>query len=204
MSASSMKAVRCLQRTQRGFVLVSSLLLLLVVTMLAVSMFRSYGIQEKIAGNVREKQRALQAAQAAEQYAETWLQSNATITGAVACAAGLLNANLGNGQICTNSIYDITGSSATTVPWQANGADVGVTYTPYGTGAAQMNVSTTAAADTYYAAPRFHIQDRGISATAGQGEIYEISAVGYGGTASTVAVVQSTFSVYTSSYDPSK
>ena len=57
-------------------VLVSSLLLLIVVTIIALSMFRSFGIQEKIAGNMREKQRALQAAVSAEVYAEVWLQSN--------------------------------------------------------------------------------------------------------------------------------
>ncbi len=32
-------------------------LLLVVVTIIALSMFRSFGIQEKIAGNMREKQR---------------------------------------------------------------------------------------------------------------------------------------------------
>jgi len=35
-------------------VLVSSLLLLIIITILALSMFRSLSIQEKIAGNVRE------------------------------------------------------------------------------------------------------------------------------------------------------
>ena len=62
---------------QRGVVLVSSLLLLIVVTIIALSMFRSFGIQEKIAGNVREKQRALQAAESAQVYAEVWLTGNA-------------------------------------------------------------------------------------------------------------------------------
>ena len=62
-------------RRQRGVVLVTSLLLLIVVTILAISMFRSFGLDEKIAGNVREKQRALNAAETAEQYAEYWLAS---------------------------------------------------------------------------------------------------------------------------------
>jgi len=62
---------------QRGLVLVSSLLLLLVVTMLALAMFRSMGLAEKISGNVREKQRALHAAVVAEQYAEWWLSNTA-------------------------------------------------------------------------------------------------------------------------------
>ncbi|MGB6309570.1 MAG: PilX N-terminal domain-containing pilus assembly protein, partial [Steroidobacteraceae bacterium] len=65
----------------------SSLLLLLVVTIIALSMFRSFGIQEKIAGNMREKQRALQAATSAQQYAETWLLNNSSGYSAVACVA---------------------------------------------------------------------------------------------------------------------
>ena len=67
--------------------LVSSLLLLLVVTIVALSMFRSFGIQEKIAGNMREKQRALQAAVTAQQFAEVWLANNGgNPSSAVACS----------------------------------------------------------------------------------------------------------------------
>ena len=43
---------------------------------MALSMFRSFGIQEKIAGNMREKQRAVAAAVSAEVYAENWLINN--------------------------------------------------------------------------------------------------------------------------------
>ena len=75
---------------QRGVALVTSLLLLLIITILALSMFRSFGTQERIAGNLREKERALHAADSAQQYAEWWLlQGNNTAAGAVACAAGL-------------------------------------------------------------------------------------------------------------------
>ena len=59
---------------QRGMVLISSLLLLIIITILALSMFRSLSTQEKIAGNVREKERALHAAVSAQQYAEWWLR----------------------------------------------------------------------------------------------------------------------------------
>ena len=64
---------------QRGVALVTSLLLLVIITILALSMFRSFGTQERIAGNLREKERALHAADSAQQYAEWWLlQSNNT------------------------------------------------------------------------------------------------------------------------------
>ena len=101
--------VHCV-RAQRGMVLITSLLLLVVVTIIALSMFRSFGIQEKIAGNMREKQRALQAAVSAQQYAENWLSSNATAA-TVPCS-NLLSANIGQGQICSNklsaSVADVT------------------------------------------------------------------------------------------------
>ena len=60
-------------------VLVTALLMLIVVTILAVAMFRSFGLDEKIAGNLREKQRALNAAETAEQFAEYWLTGAAAV-----------------------------------------------------------------------------------------------------------------------------
>jgi len=75
-------------RSQRGVVLISSLLLLLVVTIMALSMFRSFGMQEKIAGNVREKQRALQSANSAQQYAEWWLANQSGAVFAVSMGSG--------------------------------------------------------------------------------------------------------------------
>src|SRR5262250_2857874 len=88
---------------QRGIALITSLLLLIIITLLAVSMFRSLGTQEKIAGNLREKDRALHAAESAQEYGEWWLlQGNNAAIGAVPCTAGLLNGTLNQGQICSN------------------------------------------------------------------------------------------------------
>jgi type IV pilus assembly protein PilX len=184
---------------QRGLVLISSLLLLIVVTIIALSMFRSFGIQEKIAGNMREKQRALQAAVSAEQYAENWLTANATAA-AVPCS-NLLNANIGQGQICSNKLPTVV-ADVTSVPWQIGGAPVGVTYLP-----PNMAVSTTRSVSaanlanpTYYATPTYYISDMGASADPSiPGEIYQVDAVGYGGAATTAAVVESTYAVYTTS-----
>jgi type IV pilus assembly protein PilX len=180
---------------QRGVVLISSLLLLLVVTIMALSMFRGFGMQEKVAGNMREKQRALQAAESAQEFAEQWLISNAATTAPVACNS-VLNANSGLGQICSNQLY-LAVPSVTAVPWQIAGANVGVTYVPPG-----MNVGTASAANVnaYYAAPTFYISDAGASADPTvPGEVYQVDAVGYGGNGNTAAVVESTYAVYSSS-----
>ena len=183
----------CGARTaQCGIVLVSSLLLLLVVTIMALSMFRSFGIQEKIAGNMREKQRALQAAVSAQQYAESWLMTNSAGNPPIACAAGLLNANLNEGQICTPSTPAI---DFTSLPWTS-----GVTYTPTGMLITGPSVPNVLANPTYFKAPTFYITDMGVSFDPSiQGEIYQVDAVGYGGNSNTVAVVESTYAVYTGS-----
>lgn len=174
---------------EAGIVLVTSLLLLLVITLLALSMFRSFGMQEKIAGNLREKHRALQAAQSAQQYAEWWMQNSNNINSVLICTATLLNANSGAGQICTNSLATQGVADVTAVPWTVGGAEIGVRYAPPG-----MTVSTGGATNTYASAPRFYITLVGPAAS-GKGNIYRVNAWGYGGDPNTVAVVESTYLV---------
>jgi type IV pilus assembly protein PilX len=112
-------------RHERGIALISALLLLMVLTIIALSMFRSFATQEHVAGNMREKERSLLAAESAQQYAEWWLNqgSNAAV-GSITCAAGTLNANTNAsvGQICnaspTMSGFSVTGVTATGWPIQ--------------------------------------------------------------------------------------
>jgi type IV pilus assembly protein PilX len=191
---------------QRGIVLVSSLLLLLVVTIMALSIFRSFGMQEKIAGNTREKQRALQSAVGADNYAEWWIanSSNAPLavaagiasTASTTCSA-VIDGNLNPTkiQICSNTMASLGMSPATmspgTVPWNA----AGTTYAPANlmniAGAAVVNTGVT---DAYYQKPEFYVTDLGPVAT-GSGELYKVDAASYGLTPSTVAVVESTLAV---------
>jgi len=168
----------------RGMVLVSSLLLLIVVTILALAMFRGYGIQERIAGNVREKQRALHMAVSAQQYGEWWLtQGNAALT-PINCH-NMLNANLNQGQICR--LPAPTQVTLTAPPWA-----VGVTYSP--TTVLSTQFTGTAGQNTYVAPPVFYITDLGSSGT-GNGEAFQVDAYGYGATTTAVAVVESTYQV---------
>ena len=194
--------IQCARTEQRGIVLVSSLLLLLVVTIVALSMFRSFGIQEKIAGNMREKQRALQAAVTAQQFAEVWLSGNAASTPSAPCTA-LMNGNNGQGQICSNQLSNpsIFPNGVTALPWMINNTPVGVTFTPTGMPIGSTTSTTnTILTPTYASAPTFYISDLGPSPEGSTpGEIYQIDAVGYGGNSNTVAVVESTYVVSTSS-----
>jgi type IV pilus assembly protein PilX len=165
---------------QRGMVLVTALLLLIVVTILAVGMFRSFGLDERIAGNVREKNRALNAAESAEQAAEYWLVNNAS-TG-VACTGFT---TMPTGQICTNAL---TASAVTQLPWTA-----GVNYVP-----TNMSVTSTAPGqNTFYDKPRFYITYLGLTPS-GLAKIYQIDAAAYGAAPDTAAVVEATYAVSTS------
>jgi type IV pilus assembly protein PilX len=177
---------------QRGMVLVSSLLLLLVVTIIAITMFHSFGTQERIAGNVREKQRALHAAESAQQYAEWWLSmGNGGLV--VTCGAAT---TAPNAQVCQNTLNAVMGdANITQVPWTIGGAEAGVIYTPTG-----MTISTTPAAGTYYKSPSFYISYVGLT-DGGKSSVYQIDAVGYGGRKDAVAVVESTYKVSASTKD---
>ncbi len=192
-------------RAQRGVALVSALLLLIIITILALSMFRSFPTQEKIAGNVREKERAFHAANSALQYAEYWLMAGNNIAnGDVVCGAQatLLNGNLLEGQICSNPLYTFPPAAAglvpsvSSIPWAVGGAPVGIQYTPSGMTVAGAGVPlATANNDTTYAsAPVYYIADLG-AAGDGQGEAYQIDAYAYAGSTSTVAVVESVYEV---------
>jgi type IV pilus assembly protein PilX len=188
---------------QRGVALISAMLLLIIITILALSMFRSFPTQEKIAGNVREKERAFHAANSALQFAEWWLTNNVA-TGDVVCGmqAVLLNGNLNEGQICSNALYTVPPQPAgligsitnlSSVPWIFGGTQIGTQYTPNG-----MNVAGSAAVtandSNYVLPPVYYIADLGAAGDA-QGEVYQIDAYAYGGSTSTVAVVESVYEI---------
>jgi type IV pilus assembly protein PilX len=180
-------STRPLPLRQRGVALVTSLLLLLIITILAVSMFRSFGTQEKIAGNVREKERALHASESAQQYAEWWLlQNNNTAIGASQCAAGSQAASPTQGQIC-NQTPQQAGMNLIVVPWVTQ-----ITYTPQNM--VLVGQPAVAGNPPYFNTPAFYIADRGVAAD-GAGEAYQIDAYGYGSAANTVAVVESVYEV---------
>jgi len=197
-------APRRAPRCAHGFVLIASLLLLLVMTLLALTMFHSFGVQELVAGNVREKQRALQSALAAEQYAEMWLTAPGNVlTNTVDCSTVTLQPYSATSvpYICLQPISFVV--PVTQVPWKIGAKEVGFTFFPgsttpgSGTGTGDMFVSQTGALNgenqaSYYQVPRFYIGL--LSATASQA-IYRIDAWNWAGTPNTAAVVEANYSV---------
>ena len=187
--------------------LIASLLLLIVMTLLALAMFHSFGIQELIAGNVREKQRAVQSAEAAEQYAELWLTypgnvlSNTVDCSTLTTLVSYPYTSTSFPYICLKPIATIDDAlSAATVPWKIGGVEVGFTFFPGaatgagtgGTGTGDMTVATSPSANTYYQAPRFYIAL--VSNSASQA-LYRIDAWNWAGTTNTAAVVEANYTV---------
>ena len=187
--------------TQLGMVLITTMLLLVVVTLLALAMFRGVGLEERIAGNTMEKQRALQAAVSAQQYAEQWLGTNVTSTPPVDCSAHA-SSNTTAMAICTDILANsLDSGTVSNVPWNIGGGQVGFSYNPVNaaTSGSYFPINTSGGLATYYAAPVVYISQLGPDATLSNAVDYRIDAWSYAGAPNTVAVVESTYQIrYTS------
>ena len=179
--------------------LVTSLILLVIITILALSMFRSFGTQEKVAGNLREKERALHAAENAAEYAEWWLlQGNNAAVGSVPCGAGgITPASSTVGQVCNLTLQQL-GVNPQQVPWAFGAGTLQqYSYTPNGMVLMTAGYTPTAGNPNppYFAPPAFFITLLPNKADDQQGQAYQIDAYGYGSSSGTVAVVESTYEI---------
>ncbi len=167
---------------ERGMALISALLLLMVTTVLAIAMFRSFGVLEHIAGNTREKQRAFHAAESARTYAEMWLSGNQgfNATTGTNCGSGVVNAPV----ICSNAITNVT-----TYPWTT-----AVSYTPPG-----LPTGNVGAVGNYASAPMFYVSYLSslykAFPTGTQTYYYQVDAGGTAGSTTSAVVTESVYAV---------
>ncbi|WP_426101491.1 pilus assembly PilX family protein [Massilia sp. TSP1-1-2] len=175
------------QNKQRGVVLITSLVILVVISLLALYMFGGFTQDEKISGNTREKARAVDAAFAALNNAQFWMgQPDHTYKGnwitGVPCSA--MSATP---VICSNEL-----DKPTTLPWASG-------YTPTLDG---MTVSAEGGTPgTYAASTKYHIQYiETVGKTPGSA-MYRVTATASGGNATAVAVEQAIFMVSTDAED---
>lgn len=167
---------------QGGYILIAAMVMLVVLTLLGISMYRSFISQESMAANSKEKARAFQVAQSTLQYGEYLLattQSSLVQGGTCATTTQLTVAT-----ICQNAVNIVPATSA--LPMTLGNGLV------YSTMSKPLTVSTAGGQGTYYANPQLFIQYLGISPD-GAGQLYQVTALGYGGNSSAVTVVQSTF-----------
>ena len=180
--------------SQRGFILVTGLLFLVVITLVAVAMFRGTGLMDRVSANARDKQRSFEAAQSALQYAEWWLSTTKPGTTSSACSSLASGDTVSNIHVCSNAIQSDFLSTA----WTG-----GFTYTPpnltslSGTGNAGGQVSSSTDSDVkYFNLPGFYVTWLSYSSTKG-GNVYQVTAYGYGGNTTTMTVLRSTYLVPT-------
>jgi type IV pilus assembly protein PilX len=178
--------------------LVAALLLLVVITILGVTMFRSYGLTERIAGNTRERERALAAAMSTQAYGEYYLNGNKganSVQNQDCSSLGqAVTASMTAVMVCTNALTNVT-----QVPWAHS-----FSYTAPG-----MTIGS-GGVGSYTQAPQLYItflgaangSNQAYSNQSGQNaSIFQIDAVAWGGAGNTVAVVESGYKVMTA-YSP--
>lgn len=190
MSYQSLQArqpkVSLMMPHQSGVSLITSLLMLVMLTLLALSMFRGFGMEQKIAGNTREKERSYQAAESSLQYGEWWLTQVAPGTG-VACVAPVTIASTADMRTCSNAL--------TTPGDPSSWAGVSNYLPPSMMVATGGGVATDGNGNkdiNYASTPGLYVSYLGLSPS-GQQMLYSVTAAGYGGSANTTSVIQSVF-----------
>jgi type IV pilus assembly protein PilX len=162
------------------------------MTLVALAMFRSTGLMDRISANTRDKQRSFEAAQSALQYAEWWLNANTPGTVSSPCNNLVSAAPATNVHVCNNSLD----ATYLTVPWVN-----AFTYQPpnltVGTGG-QVTATDLSSDVNYRHVPGFFITLLGTSpASVNNGNVYQITAYGYGGDGNTMSIVRSTYLIPT-------
>lgn len=164
---------------QNGFVLISSLIFLVIMTLLGVAMFKGYTMDQMMGGNLREKNRSFDAAQAALHNAEYWLSLPGNASTVTPTCTGMVSTP----RVCGNALS----SPATPGSWTA-----GVNYTP-----TQIPVNSAGGSGNYAANPTYYIQFLGLDGSGAS--LYLITAAAQGGNTNAVSVVQSAFKLSTNS-----
>lgn len=174
---------------QQGFVLFTVLVFLVILSLLGVSMFNGFIQDQKVAGNLREKTRALDAAQTAIDYVENWMTTPANvyrgdwINGVPCNSSNQTGATL---VICSNAL-----DAPTTLPWPSANA-----FTPN-----QMTLSSSGGSNTYASNPSVYVQYLGTTGGASGVALYQVTASAQGGNATAASVVRSVFQIQATSLD---
>lgn len=175
---------------QQGITLAVSLIFLLVLTIIGISAMSTSTLQEKMAGNMKDKVLSFQSAESALVSAENWVQAQ-------------------NTTIRSQTTPNILSPSTTGEPlWRTAGRWSGANSIEHPN--TPLDQSSSDLFDLKYLSdsPRYIIEDLGAlpcesktTQCGGYGGtpqrfMYRITARGQGGTANAVSLVQSTFAWY--------
>jgi type IV pilus assembly protein PilX len=166
------KPISVLANRQQGVVLVVSLIMLLLMTLIGITGMQTTSLEEKMAGNMRDRNLAFQAAESALKAGETFLATTAL--------AALPAFD------CTNGFYPQsgTGCAAATPIWDNSNWDANDSQPYVGVLA---NLATN---------PRYIIEDMGSRNAGGVDlQVYRITAHATGGTLDAEVLLQSIYEI---------
>lgn len=189
MTANVFPISSCLNEApirQQGFVLVMALVFLTLLTIIGVTALSTTSLEEKMAGNMKDRNLAFQSAETALLAAERWYEAQTTKP---------VFPDIANGLYVTDSTSAVSNWDA--INWTTNVVTfpcTPTTTTSCGSGVSKINTQ-----------PKFIIEDMGelpeekgsiVSPTDYKGKgssIARITARGTGGTDAAVSMVQSTY-----------
>lgn len=168
----------------RGVTLVITLMMLMIVGIVSVGAIRSLIGDERLAGNSREKQRALNLAISTQSFAEAWLKAGSNAQTVLDCSRELPITE--PARVCTNEVLDPSETTWT----DTAGNTLGNYYDP-----GNIVVSDSApTGTTFFRNPKYYIQRLGAGKD-GRGDVFRVYAMSYGATPATVSVVSSTVQI---------
>jgi type IV pilus assembly protein PilX len=195
MSDTAIRSVRRRPRREEGFILVTGLLFLVVMTLIGLALFRSTGLLDRLTANSRDKQRSFEAAETAVEYGVWWLQTPGG--GTFNSCSGNTNATVATLTVCTDALPTSL-STIAALGWVGQA----FAYTPPNMTVASSSTvggMNTGGTDViYWKPPGLYIENLGMSAD-GVSQYYQITGYGYGGDSNTVTVVRGSFKQTSSS-----
>lgn len=177
------------QIKQKGFVLFAVMVFLIVMSLLGISMFGGFIKDQKISGNMREKQRAIEAAQASLDSVQSWMQQPDNLylgswrMGVVCDATTQVGATP---VVCSNAL-----PSPATLPWGSS-----QTFAP-----PNMTVVPSGGANSYASNVGYYVQYLGETPKNPPSALYKVTATAQGGNATAAAVVETIFEVTVTARD---
>jgi type IV pilus assembly protein PilX len=183
------------RRREQGFILVTGLLFLVVMTLVGLALFRSTGLLDRLTTNTRDKQRSFEAAEAAVEYGVWWLQQpgGGTVASCASNSGATVTSAPTSFWVCKEALSTSL-STVAVVDGSSSWTNQAFSYNPPNmTVASGGGMSSSNAIDiNYYKAPGLYLESLGLSADA-KTQYYQITAYGYGGDSNTVTVVRGTF-----------
>jgi type IV pilus assembly protein PilX len=191
MSATAFRHPPTLVRRERGFIMITGMLFLVVMTLLGLALFRSTGLMDRITANTRDKQRSFEAAESAMEYGAWWLTTSSG-GGAPSTCATNSNATVSVIHVCSEAL-STSFQTVAALGWTAQA----FTYTPPNmaiqTGGGVNTSGTTGSTDVnYIAPPGVYVERLGLSAD-GTSMFYQLTSYGFGGDGNTASALRATF-----------